>query len=51
MPGKPFAKKDDDSSSSKGFAPAQKGNLAPPFAKKSAAKKFGAARSLSKGRR
>jgi hypothetical protein len=33
MPGKPFGKKDDDGGG-KGFAPAQKGNLAPPFSKK-----------------
>jgi len=39
MPGKPFGRKDDDSSSGKGFAPAQKSNLAPPFSKKRSGKK------------
>jgi hypothetical protein len=38
MPGKPFGRKDDDSND-RGLAPAQKGNLAPPFAKKSSGKK------------
>jgi hypothetical protein len=36
MPGKPFGKKDDER---KGFAPAQRGNLAPPFSKKSSGRK------------